>query len=411
MALPSGKLAKKLSETLAEIEREGGLSPEQRVAVESRLAEALGERPDRAGRFVSIVAALGAVLVGAGILYLVGYNWDRLAKIERLAIVFGVWLSVYYAGYRLTESPGRYPRLGRAVTVLGVLCFGAAIGLVAQIYNLSSEYPNWVLAWWALSVPFVLLTGSSALLLVVVVLYLVWIFWNTAVWIDHVDGRHDQDFLAAAALAGAGSSLLFSSLAALSSRFRRDSFAGVLSGLARPAAIGAAYALSFRDPWRGYSGSSSGGLRLFENLHGGLHAQVFVPFALLALSPLLQLAARGEESREERSDTYALLGAAAVLWLTLAAWPRGVHWVANALLLAGILGLVFTGIRRGRPGDINWGIAAFVLCVLTRYVEYLWDKLEGAYAFIGIGLLLLLMGWALERKRRHWIARSAGGAA
>jgi hypothetical protein len=268
-----------------------------------------------------------------------------------------------------------------------------------------------VLAWWALSVPFVLLTGSSALLLVVVVLYLVWIFWNTAVWIDHVDGRHDQDFLAAAALAGAGSSLLFSSLAALSSRFRRDSFAGVLSGLARPAAIGAAYALSFRDPWRGYSGSSSGGLRLFENLHGGLHAQVFVPFALLALSPLLQLAARGEESREERSDTYALLGAAAVLWLTLAAWPRGVHWVANALLLAGILGLVFTGIRRGRPGDINWGIAAFVLCVLTRYVEYLWDKLEGAYAFIGIGLLLLLMGWALERKRRHWIARSAGGAA
>jgi uncharacterized membrane protein len=409
MALPSGKLAKKLSETLAQIEREGGLTAEQRVAVEARLADALGERPDRAGRFVSIVAALGAVLVGAGILCLVGYNWDRLAKIERLAIVFGVWLSVYYAGYRLTESPGRYPRLGRAVTVLGVLCFGAAIGLVAQIYNLSSEYPNWVLAWWALSVPFVLLTGSSALLLVVVVLYLVWILWNTAVWIDHVDGRHDQDLLAAAALAGAGSSILFSSLAALAERFRRSDFAGLLSALARPTAILAAFALSFRDPWIDYSGSGSGELRLFQNLHGGLHAQVFVPFALLALSPLLLVAARGEESRDERSDTYALLGGAAVLWLALAAWPRGVHVTANALLVVGILGLVYTGVRRGKPGDINWGIAAFVLCVLTRYVEYLWDKLEGAYAFIGVGLLLLLMGWFLERKRRHWIARSAGG--
>jgi uncharacterized membrane protein len=411
MALSAGRLAKKLSEALGELEREGSLSPEQKVAVESRLVEALGERPDRAGRFVSIVAALGAVLVGAGILYLVGYNWDRLAKLQRLAIVFGVWLAVYYAGYRLSESPGHYPRLGRAVSVLGVLCFGAAIGLVAQIYNLSSEYPNWALAWWALSVPFVLLTGSTAMLLVVVVLYLVWILWHTAVWIDHVDGRHDQDFFAAGALAGAGSSLLFSSLAALAERFRRSSFAGLLSGLARPAAIGAAYALSFREPWRDYSGTSSGGLRLFQSLHGGLHAQVFVPFAFLALSPLLQLAARGAESRDERTDTYALLGAAAILWISLVAWPRGVYLTANALLLAGILGLVYTGIRRGKAGDIHWGIAAFVLCVLTRYVEYLWDKLEGAYAFIGIGLLLLGMGWALERKRRHWIARSAGGAA
>jgi uncharacterized membrane protein len=406
---------RKIAEALLELEREGALSWEQRALVERRVTEALAGKGDGAGRFISILAALGGVLVGAGILYLVGYNWDQLSKIQKLAIVFGVWLSIHYVGFRLAEPPGGYPRVGRAVTSIGILCFGGAIGLVAQIYNLSSEYPNWVLAWWALSVPFVLLTESTAILLLVIALFLVWIFWHTGTLVDRFDQHIDHDFFAAFALVGAGLGLLWSSLGAWSSKSRFGHFAPVLAGLARPAAIGAAYALSFKDFWWDQMDTPgrSGEFQWFTPLHGGLHAQAFVPFAALSLAGLaaLALAAWRARERERVFEGLAFFGAALALAANLWLWPRGIFLLANALLLAGILVLVYTGIRRGRPADINWGIAAFVLCVATRYVEYLWDKLEGAYAFIGIGLVLLGMGWVLERKRRKWIALSVGRVA
>lgn len=415
-------MRKAIPETLAELEREGVLSPEQRATVETRLAQALtpkGEGGDRAGRFISILAALGAVLVGAGILYLVGYNWDELRKGDKLAIVFGTWLAIHYAGFHLAERPGRYPRVGRAVTVIGVLCFGAAIALVAQIYHLTSEYPNTLLVWWSLSIPLLLLTRSRAILLVLIVVFLTWILWHTGKYLENA--RHDvyQDFVAALALVGAGIGALFSALGSLSGTSRWRSFEPILSGLARPAAIGGAYALSFKDMWWRFERSDADASERVLGLRGledGLQLRPFAIFAALVLASVLVLVValrRGRAARDDRTavEPLVLLGAGLALAAQLALWPQGIFLQANLQLLLGILALVWFGIRTGRPGDINWGIAVFVVCVATRYVEYLWDKLEGAYAFIGIGLVLLGLGWVLERQRRKWVALSAGRAA
>ena len=180
------------------LEREGVLSAEQSEVVGARLRSASESEEGRSGRVVSAIGGIGALLLGAGVLYLVAYNWDQLARASKLALIFATWLGLHTAGYRLGRDPGHYPRLGMALSAAGVLAFGGAIALLAQIYNLSAKYPWSVLLWWTLNLPLVLVSGSLLLLLVVTGLFVVWSFWHAGVYLDSLDTLWSHSELLAA---------------------------------------------------------------------------------------------------------------------------------------------------------------------------------------------------------------------
>jgi uncharacterized membrane protein len=122
-------MRREIEEVLAGLEAGGQISSAQRERIRAALAARLDAPRDHAGRVIAIVASFGALLFSAGLLYLVGYNWDALAKATKLALVFGLWAAIHAGGYALAEWPGGYPRLGRALTLAGMLCFGGALGL------------------------------------------------------------------------------------------------------------------------------------------------------------------------------------------------------------------------------------------------------------------------------------------
>jgi uncharacterized membrane protein len=70
----------------------------------------------------------------------------------------------------------------------------------------------------------------------------------------------------------------------------------------------------------------------------------------------------------------------------------------------GSFGLAAWGIREARPERINLGIAGFALTVLAFYFSSVMDKLGRSASLIGLGVLFLGGGWALERTRRRLIA-------
>ena len=111
------RLRPRIDAALAELERDGTLSAQQRAAVADRLDRAL--REGRGLDFTAIVATFGALLVAAGLLYLIGYNWELLPKAAKLALVFGIWIALHGAGWALAEHPGTHPRVGRALTLPG----------------------------------------------------------------------------------------------------------------------------------------------------------------------------------------------------------------------------------------------------------------------------------------------------
>jgi uncharacterized membrane protein len=111
------------------------------------------------------------------------------------------------------------------------------------------------------------------------------------------------------------------------------------------------------------------------------------------------------------AEAWAALGLV-LLCSVLCVWAE--EWLpiaCNLLLLAALLALAWHGTRTRSAGLVNLALGFFALLIVTRYVEYLWDKLQGAYAFLGCGALLLTLGWFLERRRRSLMLRVRGGGA
>jgi hypothetical protein len=87
-------------------------------------------------------------------------------------------------------------------------------------------------------------------------------------------------------------------------------------------------------------------------------------------------------------------------------WPQvGLYgWCA-----LGSVALGFWGLSEARRERINLGVAGFALTVVFFYFSSIMDKLGRSASLIGLGILFLLGGWALERTRRRLIARLEAG--
>ena len=62
------------------------------------------------------------------------------------------------------------------------------------------------------------------------------------------------------------------------------------------------------------------------------------------------------------------------------------------------------GIRDGRAERVNLAVAGLAVTVLVFYFSSVMDKLGRSASLIGVGLLFLGGGWALERMRRRLLA-------
>jgi hypothetical protein len=81
-------------------------------------------------------------------------------------------------------------------------------------------------------------------------------------------------------------------------------------------------------------------------------------------------------------------------------------WAAlfNLLLLAALLGLVFLGYQRREDWMVTFGAMLLFVFVLFKYFDWLFSLLDRSIAFVGAGLLFLVVGWLMERGRRSIIA-------
>ncbi len=102
--------------------------------------------PDAHSDKMSFVLKLVAYLFFALAFFtLVGSNWEEIPRLGRLTLVLFVFGLVNFGGiYYLTKGK---ENLSTAMFFLGNFCFGAAIALIAQIYNISDEPSGGILLW------------------------------------------------------------------------------------------------------------------------------------------------------------------------------------------------------------------------------------------------------------------------
>ena len=122
---------------------EGIITPDQGTALKERYP-APGESLAW-GRIIFF--SIGAVLIGLGVILLFAYNWQRLHRFAKLAVIFIALISAHGAGFWLRRSSGQYRTAGEGLHLLGTMLFGAGIWLIAQIYHIAEHYPNAFLIW------------------------------------------------------------------------------------------------------------------------------------------------------------------------------------------------------------------------------------------------------------------------
>lgn len=124
--------------------------------------------------FYTLISA-ASILAGAALLLLIGYNWEILNYIAKLAIIFGITIS-FQCLTLVSRFGWKNNVLSEVFSLLSCISYGSGIWLIAQIFNLNAHYPDGFY-WWALgSIPLAFLGQSSLLWFLVIVLEIIWCF-------------------------------------------------------------------------------------------------------------------------------------------------------------------------------------------------------------------------------------------
>ncbi|MEZ4484556.1 MAG: DUF2157 domain-containing protein [Syntrophotaleaceae bacterium] len=124
-----------------------------------RLREYYGPESQHRRRSLGLVicAALGALLIGLGIILLLAHNWTELSRFQRTLLSFApLALGQALAGWVWFQRRSSLAWCEGAATFL-FLAIGASIALVGQTYHISGDLPRFILVWMLLGLPLVYL--------------------------------------------------------------------------------------------------------------------------------------------------------------------------------------------------------------------------------------------------------------
>lgn len=338
-----------------------------------RAWESQRPRPQGLNWPVRIALAFGAILLAAGVLLFVSAHWDELSRAGRMALLVLTVAALHGGG---AAAARRFEGLAVALHTVGSVALGGAIALAGQIYNLDEHWPSAVLLWAAgCAVAWLLLRHWTQAALCAILFP----WWLAGEWDAHVLAANSRGLLPVwVGLCALSFAYLSARRSAKDSPLRQA--LGWLGGLAvlPVAAVLAAYGVWGRgDTVWGSPGDA-------------------VAWAV-ALAVPLGVAVLLDARR-------AAWCAAAVAWAVVLGL-LGIGQRESVALYCwcaiGAAGLAAWGIRDGRVERVNLGVAGLAITVMTFYFSNIMGKLGRSASLIGMGLLFLGGGWALERTRRR----------
>jgi uncharacterized membrane protein len=337
---------------------------------------------------ILLAISLGGLMIGAGVLLFVAAHWDELSPQSRFTLVLLMVGLFHVAGAYLSE---RFSALATVSHGLGTAALGAGIFLCGQIFNLQEHWPGGLMLWaagawvgWWIRRDWVQATFAALLTPA----------WLTGEWAVATEGYRQV------ALIPAEGGLLLA-ITYLTARVadQKDLVRRALVAIGGVLLLPNVLSVVFVYEW-GYN-----------NREMPVSIRV-VGWAVALGAPLLislWLRGRAAWMNVIAAMWVVLLGSVAVRHpedkaQTSAVWAW--YQLGPYLLCAlGALGLIAWGLRESRRERINLGVVGFGLTVLIFYFSNVMDKMGRATSLVGLGILFLLGGWALEKTRRRLMAR------
>ena len=324
----------------------------------------------------------GGLTLVAGVMLFVSAHWDSLSPLVRFALVT-LLVSTFHVGGAFAAE--RSPAVASTLHAIGTAVLGAGIFLAGQIFNLEEHWPGGLMLWaLGAAIAWALLESwpQTALLALLAP------SWLVAEWVVAV-GEHGS--LSAFRIAVCGSFLLALAYFTADRPGRVDPWRLTITRIGGIALVPTTLTLAFNTNGVG-----------FEPLPDGLRIAGWT--VALGLPLILAMAIR-------RAAAWPNLLAMFWVLVLIALNPLGVQvsWFVYAWWAIGAIGLAAWGVMEARNERINMGAAIFAATVLTFYFSAVMDKLGRSASLIGLGLVFLAGGWAIDRARRRLILQARGG--
>lgn len=383
----------------------------------------------------AVIFTIGGLLLGGGLISFVAANWEVIPTFIKLTLLFSALLGLHTVGFWLWQSKN-WRRLGHALIFCGCLVFGANIGLVAQIFHISSNWyggfgawalgslvmawaiRSWIVGVLALGTSFIWFLGFQSdhdqsasaypLILAIALLPLAWIIRSRVLYAGTLLGI----IMAACVLAGyqgSGRQLLFTMAASgmfmwtLGELHRASEWRMEFANITRALGLGllamSAYVWSFHDLW---DALEFGPMR---SLWAFLFFSLSIAFSWLTW-------ARAKQTQPLLTAGVLLAGgvlcASALLSGGSANTSNGeflftVTTNLAALILAAII--IGVGLIDERRLAFWLGSLYLVLLVLSRFLEYETSLLVKSAAFLACGVTVIIAGISYEK----YLRRKAAG--
>jgi uncharacterized membrane protein len=339
---------------------------------------------------------LGAILLACGVVLFVSAHWDELGPGARYTLVIAMVAIFHIAGGLARPS---FHGLSTALHAVGTVATGAAIALVGQIFNIQEHWPAAVLLWALAALAGWALLRDQAQQILTLLLVPAWIFCELGFRINGHIGE------------GIYLGRLYFMWAILYITFfvgsRRKAVQGILFAVGVVGAV--VGVVEMLSAWASWSSD-----------------QTFIPFGTrvwawiaIAALPLIIAAFHGHKGLTPIAASIAFCLALPWCfrsWTETFSYPGAIratyvrtdpNLLAHVLVAAFAVLLCWWGVRLVSRALVNLGIVGFAAAVVWFYSSDIMNELNRSLGLIGLGILFLAGGWALEKMRRSILARMA----
>lgn len=364
------------------------------------------------------LSLIGSILVGLGALLFIASNWQHMAVGIKLLVIVTATIAAQYFGWRFKFEPGNRPKLGSALLILGCLFYGGGIWLIAQIFNIDTNFADGILLWAIGTLATTLVVRTVPLACLSSILLAFWAFakldfagstdptklmqlvyffisFGTSTAIARMVKSRAVTWIAL--LTGGAWMLVWSATNQALLLWGLATFGTYLWHRERQT--------KYASPFLYVSTASFLGSLLFATFDSYRHtgqtiSQIAVPL-FITVSVLLITAWKLKRFKNEAIIALMLAIAGC---LTYGYAEGAVKITSNILLLATIVGLIYTGLNRIQSaGLVNVAIVFFVFDVISRYFDFFFSMMDRSMFFIIGGVILMIVGSFAESSRRKLV--------
>jgi len=390
---------------------------------------------------VTICSVLGTLLIGAGIILLLGHNWNDLSRFVRTILAIAPLLVAQAGGVWCLAKNRESTAWRESISTLIMLMIGSSIALIGQTYHIPGNLTQFLFVWMVLSLPLMYLFRSVLPCLIYLAGITGWmgssqydggnsiLFWMLYAGVIPYVWRHLQKnrFSVPSSILGWGICIQALWIGLTLERVMPGLWIVVYMGLFAVLYLAGAY--WFDDAPSGWQKPlqvvGAGGIVVmalmltyewpwdevgWRHWHYGYRYHVhasWVDYLLATLMPIagIALMVTAVRRKEMWRLAYGVSPLVAIVGFAIAASLSSLEFVPVLIcnIYAFLLGLVtlIYGIKNGRLSAVNGGMGILSTLIVMRFFDEDFSLIVKGVTFIILGTGFLVTNLVILRKKRN----------